>query len=126
MLPLMDMIFLLLVIFIFMIVQMRPNFGVSVELPDIGKTELTDQKEKSVTVTVAVTKDNKIFVNQTECLVKQVINKVDSIAKGANKKDISIILRGDKGANYGQVMKLFTIFRENKINEILLDINPTK
>ena len=66
MLPLMDMIFLLLVIFIFMIVQMRPNFGVSIELPDIGKKELTKQKEKSITITVAVTKDSKIFVNSKE------------------------------------------------------------
>jgi len=126
MLPLMDMIFLLLVIFIFMIVQMRPNFGVSVELPDIGKSELTEQEEKSVTVTVAVTKDSKVFVNETPCTIEQVMPKVNSIAKGADKNNIAIILRGDKGANYGQMMKLFAQFRANQIHEILFDVNPGK
>jgi len=126
MLPLMDMIFLLLVIFIFMIVQMRPNFGVSVELPDIGKSELTDNKDKSVVVTVSVTKDSKVYINEAEAALSHVKTKVNAIAKGADKKDLAIILRGDKGANYGQMMKLFTLFRENSINEILFDVNPEK
>jgi len=126
MLPLMDMIFLLLVIFIFMIVQMRPNFGVSVELPDIGKSELTDNKDKSVVVTVSVTKDSKVYINEAEAALSHVMTKVNAIAKGADKKDLAIILRGDKGANYGQMMKLFTLFRENSINEILFDVNPEK
>ena len=64
-----------------MIVQMRPNFGVSVELPDIGKSELTEQKEKSVTVTVAVTKESKVFVNETPCTIEQVMPKINSTTK---------------------------------------------
>ena len=126
MLPLMDMIFLLLVIFIFMIVQMRPNFGVSVDLPEIGKSELTKQDDKSITVTVALTKDNKIFVNATECTMDQVISKVNEISNGVDKKDVSIILRGDNSANYGEIMKLFALFRANQINEVLFDVTPSK
>jgi len=126
MLPLMDMIFLLLVVFIFMIVQMRPNFGVSVELPDIGKKEISDTKPKAVTVTVSVTKDNKVFVNKKESDQSLVIADIKALTQNSEKKDIAIILRGDKGANYGQMMKLFALFRENQINDILFDVNPDK
>ena len=126
MLPLMDMIFLLLVIFIFMIVQMRPNFGVSVELPEIGKSELTNKKDKSISVTVAVTKESKIFVNAKKCSIEKVMSEINNITKGADKKNVSIILRGDNGANYGEMMKLFALFRSNQINEILFDVTPKK
>lgn len=122
MLPLMDMIFLLLVIFIFMIVQMRPNFGVSVELPDIGKNELTKQNEKSISIVVSVTNESRFFVNETSCTLDQVMPQVEAIAQGKDKNNISVILRGDKQANYGQMIKLFTLFRANHINEILFDV----
>jgi len=122
MLPLMDMIFLLLVIFIFMIVQMRPNFGVNVELPDIGKNELIRQNKKPTSIVVSVTDDSKIFVNKDSCSIGDLMQKIEALTAGKDKNDVSIILRGDKQANYGQMIKLFTLFRTNQISEVLFDV----
>ncbi len=125
MLPLMDMIFLLLVVFIFMIIQMRPNFGVSVELPDIGETApIGDEvgKEK-VSVTIAVTKDNKYFVNEKESSADSLHSDIMAIAKNAESKNIAIILRGDKTADYGNIIKVFSVLRGKGINDILFDVD---
>ncbi len=125
MLPLMDMIFLLLVVFIFMIVQMRPNFGISIELPDVGVKQPETPKQKT-TVTISVSSDNSLFVNSTKCQFDQLHSVIVSQSKNVPVEDLSVILSGDKGADYGEIMKVFSILRENNISDILFDVNSVK
>ena len=118
MLPLMDMIFLLLVIFIFMIVQMRPGFGISVDLPRTG--EHAEQTDRQQPLTISITAENEMYLNAEPCTM----NSLPALIKkrlADNKGELSVILRGDAGADYGQVMKVFTACRENNINSIIFD-----
>ena len=122
-LPLMDMIFLLLVIFIFMLVQMRPDFGVSVDLPDIGKTQ-KEQIKKEKIVTISITNTNQVYINDKKVKLNQFqaeLNKLNS-----NKEKTSFIIKGDKKADYGTMVSVFEIMRNNKINNVIFDINIKK
>lgn len=119
MLPLMDMIFLLLVIFIFMIVQMRPGFGINVDLPATSESAIPLESETE-TITISVTAENQIFIDETNCDIDSLIRKLKD-QKVKCKEHLSIILRGDSGARYGDIMKVFSACRENEISSIIFD-----
>jgi biopolymer transport protein ExbD len=122
-LPLMDMIFLLLVIFIFMLVQMRPDFGVSVDLPDIGKTQ-KEQIKKEKIVTISITNTNQVYINDKKVKLKQFQTELNKL--NSNKEKTSFIIKGDKKADYGTMVSVFEIMRNNKINNVIFDINIKK
>ena len=125
MLPLMDMIFLLLVVFIFMIVQTRPDFGVSVELPEIGKRYLdpvTDRKKAMVTL--SMTADSQLYVNDHAVTESSLFNQIQHVAGGASAEDIRIILKGDRRLPYEEMLKVFTLLERYGLNEIVFDVEP--
>jgi biopolymer transport protein ExbD len=127
MLPLMDMIFLLMTTFIFMIIQMRPDYGVAVELPDVGQIEevKTEKSDKKIQiVTVSIDKDNKFFVNKKEVPTDNVIAEVQSLQKDG--EELSIILKGDKHADYGQVITLFNQMRQAGLKDLMFDVDASK
>lgn len=127
MLPLMDMIFLLLVVFIFQIVQMRPDFGISVELPDVGeKPERTALEQEVQTVTVSITADNQLHVNEAAVAPAELVEAVRARAAGADNEHIHIILRGDEKADYGRIMELFTLLRQDKLQKIIFDVDANE
>lgn len=127
MLPLMDMIFLLLVTFIFQIVQMRPDFGISVELPDVGEKPAKPAVEpESKTVTVSVTADNALHVNADAVQPEQLVGAIRRHAEGIADENIHIILRGDQRADYGHIMELFTLLRRNSLKKVIFDVDVTE
>jgi len=122
-LPLMDMIFLLLVIFIFMLVQMRPDFGVSVDLPDIGKTQ-KEQIKKEKIVTISITNTNQVYINDKKVKLNQFQAELNKL--NLKKEKTSFIIKGDKKADYGTMISVFEIMRNNKVNNVIFDINIKK
>ena len=122
-LPLMDMIFLLLVMFIFMIIQMRPNFGISIELPNVGEQAPMDQpEEEKEIVTISVTSDNKIYINEEQVTHENLVSAIEKHGGSDSSGIPNIILRGDQNADYGGIIDIFTILRQNEINNILFDV----
>ena len=125
MLPLMDMIFLLMVTFIFMMLQMRPDGGIPVELPDIGEAPPSsplDNKEKVEMVTISIDKDNKIFIDKDETSIDQLISQLQDMSSETKK---SFILKGDKAADYGQVIQIFNSLRVNGFTDVIFDVNSS-
>lgn len=122
-LPLMDMIFLLLVLFIFMIVQMRPNFGIEVELPDVGEKSTNEHPDEQKTpLTISVTSKNKVYLNENTVPIAQLPEKVKGYAGKKTDEGIQIILRGDENADYGTIMEVFTTLRQHQWKDIYFDI----
>lgn len=122
MLPLMDVVFLLLVLFIFMIIRMRPDFGISVTLPEVGKApaEAKSGKPKKQ-VTVSVTADNEIYVNRN---ATDMSSLVPEIKRGARpNEDVEIVLKGDRAADYGRALEIFHELRSAGISNVLFDVN---
>lgn len=128
MLPLMDMIFLLLVLFIFMIVQMRPDFGISVELPQIGEQEMSapeETEEELSTVTVSVLEDGNLYVNETITELDNLPANVMQAAAAAAPESVSVILRGDRRADYGIMIDLFNRLQKQGLNKIVFDVETS-
>jgi len=128
MLALMDMIFLLLVTFIFMIVQMRPNFGIEVTLPKIGKKSIAKQNKKKEhpPIIISVTANNHIFVNKQHTKISQLSQIIKITLNNTPPTQANIILRGDTTADYGKMIKIFTTLKQMGITNILFDVEKNK
>jgi biopolymer transport protein TolR len=97
--PFVDVMLVLLIIF--MVTAPMLTSGVPIELPDSRGQQLQTNKEP---VTISVNKSGKVFIQETEIGLDELGPKLKAIAK--NGAEEQIFIRGDKGIDYGSVMRV--------------------
>lgn len=95
--PLVDVMLVLLIVF--MVTAPLLTVGVPIELPETEAKQLSSNKEP---LTVSVTNEGKIFIQDNEIPADEVVPKLLAIAEGGFQE--RIFVRGDRSVNYGQVM----------------------
>ena len=112
--PLIDVLLVLLIIF--MVITPMLNNKVNVDLPIATAAVIMENANKEDAVTVAVTRDGKVFLGA------DMINPDDLGAKIAakleNKTDKQVYLRADIRANYGKVMNAVDGIRTAGVSEL--------
>jgi biopolymer transport protein TolR len=97
--PFIDVMLVLLIIF--MVAAPLMTVGVPIDLPESRAKAMEGQTKP---ITVSVDAAGKVFVQDTEVPVDQVVEKVTSLSKaGADER---IFIRGDRTTNYGTVMRV--------------------
>jgi biopolymer transport protein TolR len=99
MVPFIDVMLVLLIIF--MVTAPMLTSGVPIELPETKGQQLQTNKEP---VTISVDKSGKVFIQETEIKIEDLGAKLKAIAK--NGVEEQIFIRGDKGIDYGTVMRV--------------------
>jgi biopolymer transport protein TolR len=97
--PFVDVMLVLLIIF--MVTAPMLTSGVPIELPETKGQQLQTNKDP---VTLSVDKSGKVFIQETEIRLDEIAAKLKAIAK--NGTDEQIFIRGDKGIDYGTVMRV--------------------
>ena len=97
--PMVDVMLVLLIIF--MVTAPLLTVGVPIELPETKGQQLQTNKEP---VTISVDKSGKVFIQETEIQLDEIAPKLKAIAKSGY--DEQIFIRGDKGIDYGTVMRV--------------------
>jgi len=97
--PFVDVMLVLLIIF--MVAAPLLTVGVPIELPKTKATALEGDKEP---LTITVNTDGKVFLQETEIDVNEIVAKLLAIAEGGY--DERIYVRGDAQVNYGTVMQV--------------------
>ena len=97
--PFVDVMLVLLIIF--MVTAPMLTSGVPLELPEAKGQQLQSNKEP---VTLSVDSSGKVFIQETEIKLDEIAPKLKAIAK--NGYDEQIFIRGDKGIDYGTVMRV--------------------
>lgn len=116
MIPLIDIVFLLLVFFIYAMLSMVVHRGFKVELPKAATAEI-DRKDY---VSITVDKDNRILLNKAEVLIEDLLEKVKTIAEAGTK----IFINGDKEADLGVVISILDTLRRDEIKEVYFETQP--
>lgn len=116
MIPLIDIVFLLLVFFIYAMLSMVVHRGFKVDLPKAATAEI-DRKDY---VSITVDKDNRILLNKAEVLIEDLLEKVKTIAEAGTK----IFINGDKEANLGVVISILDTLRRDEIKEVYFETQP--
>lgn len=97
--PLVDVMLVLLIVF--MVAAPLLSVGVPVELP---KTDAKSLPSESEPITITVDKDGKVFLQETEVSLDDIVVRLTAIAQ--NGYEERIYLRGDNASDYGSVMKV--------------------
>lgn len=97
--PFVDVMLVLLIIF--MVTAPLLTVGVPLELPEAKGQQLQSNKEP---LTISVDRAGKVFIQETEVGLEEIVPKLRAIAKQGYEEQIFI--RGDKGIDYGTVMRV--------------------
>ena len=116
MIPLIDVVFLLLVFFIYAMLSMVVHRGFKVELPQATTAEIDKEDYASITID----KDNRILLNKEEVLIENLSEEV----KTKIKKGVKIFINGDKEADLGVVINVLDTLRRDEIKEVYFETEP--
>lgn len=114
----MDVVFLLLIIFIIAAPLMRAE--VDVKLPKSSAATVKDESN----VTITITKESKIYLGKTEVPFEALPQELNKMALAGRVTSIS--LKGDEGIDYGIVMKVIGYIKEAGIENLGLVASPEK
>ena len=99
--PMVDVMLVLLIIF--MVSAPLLTVGVPVDLPQTQAKSLDQDKEP---LAVSVDDKGKVFLQNTEIGVDELVAKLKAITEARQGYDERIYVRGDKKVDYGTVMKV--------------------
>ncbi|MEK7265851.1 MAG: protein TolR [Pseudomonadota bacterium] len=97
--PLVDVMLVLLIVF--MVAAPLLTVGVAVDLPETAAQPIPDQGEP---LTVTITSDGTIFVQETAVALDALVPQLEAIATAGY--DQRIYIRGDQARTYGEVVRV--------------------
>jgi biopolymer transport protein ExbD len=118
MIPLIDIVFLLLVFFIYAMLSMVVHRGFKVDLPQATTAEIDKEDYASITVD----KENRVLLNKEEVLIENLSEEV----KIKIKKGVKIFINGDKEADLGVVINVLDTLRKDEIKEVFFETQPVE
>ena len=120
MLPLIDIVFLLLVFFIYAMLSMAVHRGLPVVLP----TSSTAKIDKHLILSVTVRADGSIFLDKERISLKDLKEALSQAAR--NRKETGVLLFADKAVPYQEVFRVLDQIRMAGLNRISLQAELEK
>ena len=118
MLPLIDVVFLLLVFFIYAFLSMSMHHGLDVELPKAGQAELTTDDHIAITID----SNNQLFLNKQPVTENDLIPRIQTLL--APNSELPIFINGDKSAGLGTAVKILDLLQTAGIQKISFTCIP--
>ena len=118
MIPLIDIVFLLLVFFIYAMLSMAVHRGMEVELPVSSQTEMSEDIPLSISVQDR-NGDAVIYLNKEPLLLEELEERLGRLTAGENKHK-KVLLFADKSVSYQQLYKVLDQISGAGIIEISL------
>lgn len=109
---LIDLTFLLLVVFIVTLPTLEQS--VHIVLP-VGKTD-TQNDEKKKNISISIDKEGKVFIG--EAPVTQELLKERLTQAVAENPEVNVLIRGDVGADYGDVYAIVKIAKDANVKHL--------
>jgi biopolymer transport protein TolR len=111
--PFVDVMLVLLIIF--MVTAPLLTVGVPIELPQTKAKQLEGDKQP---LTISVTSEGKVFLQETEIPLDEIVPKLIAITGSGYKE--RIFVRGDRATSYGTVMKVMATIAAAGFSRIAL------
>ena len=118
-LPLLDVIFLLLIFFIFVMLKMTMQSNIKVDLPQLVSS--IQQTEESIMISINA--NNKTFINEQEIDIQELTEKMLQLQKGTNKP---ILIRGDQQSDLGIALNILDQLRQAGFEKVAFATEKTK
>jgi len=118
-LPLIDVIFLLLIFFIFVMLKMTMQSNIKVDLPQL---EDSAQQTKE-SIMISINADNKLFINEQQIDIQELTEKILPLQKGTHKP---ILIRGDKQSDLGIALTILEQLRQAGFKQVAFATEKNK
>ncbi len=115
MVPFMDVVFLLLVFFIYAMLSMVVHRGLRVELPSAATAEV-DRYEY---VGITITKDNTLFVEENQVELGMLVDAVRERMGGG--WDLPVFISGDRRSDLGMAVRILDLLKSAGIREVSIE-----
>jgi len=112
MLPLIDIVFLLLVFFIYAMLSMVVHRGIKVELPGAATARLDKQDYVSITIT----KDNAVWLGEVPVSLDELPGRVAELA--ARRGQMPVYINGDVRADLGIAVEVLDLLRQAGVEQV--------
>jgi biopolymer transport protein ExbD len=113
MLPLIDVVFLLLVFFIYAMISMVVHHGLKVDLPRAGHTQLDPRDYLNITIT----SDNRILLDQAETTLDTLPSLVEEQLR-KTEADTPLFIEGDRAADLGIAVAILDRLQQAGIEKV--------
>jgi len=114
MLPLIDIVFLLLVFFIYAMLSMAVHRGLPIQLPTSSSVKI----DKNLVLSVTVKADGTIFIDKEKIAPKKLTKALQMKAKG--EKEPGVLLFADRSLAYQKLFRVLDQIRNSGISRISL------
>jgi biopolymer transport protein ExbD len=112
--PLLDSIFILIFFFMFALTTMVKKNGLSVALPKSASGKKVTEK-----TTLTVRQNGALFWNEEPIPESELINKLKAFK--ASSPDMSLIIRGDKGTPFENIVKILDQAEEIQLRRVTIE-----
>jgi biopolymer transport protein ExbD len=114
MLPLIDIVFLLLVFFIYAMLSMAVHRGLPVELP----TSVSAEIDKKLVLSLTIKADETIYLDKEPLALEDLTEVLKT--KAAGSEEPGVLIFADRGLNYQKLYNVLDKIRLAGINRISL------
>ena len=112
--PLIDIVFLLLVFFIYAMLSMAVHRGLPVRLPSSAASQI----EKNTTLSVTIKADGSTFVDKEPVPLSELADRLK--AKAALNHQTGVLLFADRSLSYQKLFRVLDQIRSTGLNQISL------
>jgi biopolymer transport protein ExbD len=120
MIPLIDVVFLLLIFFIYTMLSMTIHKGIPVLLPK-ANTGLIDKEDY---LSVSITRDHKIFLDKNEIPLEELLQRLTE--RRRTKPQLRVFIRGDRRIPYEWVVRVLDTVRAAGLRKVSLETHWKK
>jgi biopolymer transport protein ExbD len=120
MIPLIDVVFLLLIFFIYAMLSMTIHKGISVLLPK-AKTSLIN---KEGYLSIGITRDHRIFLDKREVPMEGLLQGLRERREG--NPQLRVFISGDRSVPYEWVVRVLDTVRASGLSKVSLETHWKK
>jgi len=114
MIPLIDIVFLLLVVFIYAMLSMAVHRGLPVALPASASTEI----EKNMVLSVTMQRDGSVYLDREPVTLEELTQTLIALADG--QPNPGVLLFADKNVSYQDLFGVLDRIRQAGLHRISL------
>ncbi len=122
MLPLIDIVFLLLVFFIYSMLSMAVHRGLHLDLPESSQAGLTQETPLTISVKSGAT-DMEIFVNTAPVLLSKLDTYLAQFLVSSSKSR-NVLIFAEEEISYQQLFRVLDQVKKSGLQGISLQANP--
>lgn len=114
--PFVDVMLVLLIVF--MITAPLLTQGVQISLPEVENAPISESKEP---IQISIKTNGALYIQTQQVEAKDLVSRLQAIQKA--RPSASILLRADRGINYGKVMEVMSALQMSGLVDVGLVTN---